>query len=94
VGVANFFWVNQLVMTRLLQIRYHLFSRMKTVGVVYSRNKLALRTRLRNLNLLSQLSVFHCFPDIHVHSEDFFKFVGGFLAFALIINTYLHAINY
>jgi len=36
------------------------------VGVAYSRNKLALRTRLQNLNLKSQISIFDIFRDIHV----------------------------
>jgi len=48
------------------------------VGVAYSRNKLALRSRLRNLNLKSQTSTFDSFRDIRVHIYDFFfKFVGG-----------------
>jgi len=46
------------------------------VGVEYSRNKLALRTRLRNLNLKSQFSIFDSFRDIRVHVYDFLKFVG------------------
>jgi len=51
------------------------------VGVAYSRKKLALRTRLRNLNLKSQFSVFDSFRDIRVHTYDFLKFVGVKLAF-------------
>jgi len=47
--------------------------------VAYSRNKRALRTRLRNLNLRSQFSIFDSFQDIHVHTYDFLKFVCGFL---------------
>jgi len=50
------------------------------VGVAYSRNKLALRLRLRNLNLKSQFSIFDSFPDIRVHTYDFLKFVGGLWA--------------
>jgi len=46
------------------------------VGVANSRNKLALRTRLRNLNLRSHFSVFDSFRDIRVHINDFLKFVG------------------
>jgi len=45
--------------------------------VAYSRNKRALHTRLRNLNLRFQFSIFDSFRDIHVHIYDFFKFVGG-----------------
>jgi len=43
------------------------------VGVAYSRNILALLTRLRNLNLKSQI---YNFRDIRVHIYDFLKFVG------------------
>jgi len=46
------------------------------VGVAYSRNQLALRTRLRNLNLKTQFSFFGIFRDISVHIFDFLKFVG------------------
>jgi len=44
----------------------------------YSRNKHALRARLRNLSLRSQFSVFDSFRDIHVHTSiyDFLRFVG------------------
>jgi len=42
----------------------------------YSRYKLALRLRLRNLNLRSQFSIFDSFRDIHAHTYDFLKFVG------------------
>jgi len=42
--------------------------------------KLALRTRLRNLNLKSQFSIFDSFRDISVHTYDFCKFVGGLWA--------------
>jgi len=47
------------------------------VGVAYSRNKLALRKRLRSLNLRSQFFIFDSFRDIRVHTYDFLKFVGG-----------------
>jgi len=52
----------------------------KNVGVrldvAYLRNKLALRTRLRNINLRSHFSIFDSFRDIRVHIYDFLKFVG------------------
>jgi len=44
--------------------------------VAYSRNKLSLRTRLRNLNLKFQFSIFDSFRDIYVYIYDFFEFVG------------------
>jgi len=50
------------------------------VGVAYSRNKLALRTRLRNPNLKSKCYVFYRFRDIRVHMDEFMKFVGGLWA--------------
>jgi len=37
---------------------------------LYSRNKLALRTRLRNLSLKSQFSIFDSFQNIRVHIYD------------------------
>jgi len=40
------------------------------------RNKLALRTRLRNLNLRSHFSTFDSFRYIRVHIYVFLKFVG------------------
>jgi len=55
------------------------------VSVAYSRNKLALRTRLRNLNLAYKATnlnlryhfcIFDSFPDVHVHIFDLMKFVG------------------
>jgi len=46
------------------------------VGVAYSRNKLALRTRLRNLNLRSPFSISDSFRYIRVHTYVFLKFVG------------------
>jgi len=48
--------------------------------VAYSRNKLALRTRLRNLNLRSHFSIFNIFRDIRVYIYDLLKFVGGLWA--------------
>jgi len=42
------------------------------VGVAYSRNKLALGTKLRNLNLRAQFSIFDSFRDIRVHIICFF----------------------
>jgi len=47
------------------------------VGVAYSGDKLALRSRLRNLNLRSPFSIFDSFRDIDVHINDFLKFVGS-----------------
>jgi len=46
------------------------------VGVPYSRNKLALRTTLQNLNLRSQFSIFDSVRDFRVNIYDFLKFVG------------------
>jgi len=46
------------------------------VGLAYSRNKLELRSRLRNLNLRSPFSIFDSFRDIDVHIYDFLKIVG------------------
>jgi len=52
------------------------------VGVAYSLNKLALRTRLRNSHIpISHFSIFDSFRDIRVHTYDFLKFVGGLCAF-------------
>jgi len=48
--------------------------------VAYSRNKLALGTRLRNLNPGAQFSIFDSFRYIHVHIYDFLKFVDGLWA--------------
>jgi len=45
------------------------------VGVASSRNKLALLTRLRNLNLRAQFSSL-IVSEIYVHIYDFLKFVG------------------
>jgi len=50
------------------------------VGVAYSRSKLSLCTRLRNLNLKSKLSNFDSFRDIDDHIYDFFKLVDGLWA--------------
>jgi len=48
--------------------------------VAYLRNKLMLRTGLRNLNLRSHFSILDSFRDIRVYMYDFFKFVGGLWA--------------
>jgi len=56
----------------------HSFGRI--VGVTYSRYKLALRARLRNLNLKSQFSIFDSFRGISVHNYEFLKILGGFWA--------------
>jgi len=55
----------------------HSFGRFVSVkvGEAYSRNKLALGTRLRNLNLKSRFSIFDSFRDIRVHIYDFLKFL-------------------
>jgi len=45
-------------------------------GVAYSRNKLALRTKLRNLKLKSQLSSFDSFQDIRVPLDNFLKILA------------------
>jgi len=55
------------------------------VGVAYSRNKLALSARLRNLNLRSQFSILDSFRDIHVHIYDFLRFVGVKVGVANVI---------
>jgi len=47
------------------------------MAVAYSRNK---HTKLRNLNLKTQLSIFDIFRDICDHIYDFLKFVGGLWA--------------
>jgi len=56
-----------------------------------SRNKHALPTRLRNLSLKSQFSIFDNFQDICVQIYDFFKFcgrlVGGLCAFKWPLHT-------
>jgi len=48
------------------------------VGVAYSCNKLALRIKLRNLNLKSQFSIFDSFRDIHSYLR-FFEVCGRFM---------------
>jgi len=50
------------------------------VGVAYSRNTLAPRTRPWNLNLNSQFSIFDSFRDIRVYIYVFLMFVGGLWA--------------
>jgi len=47
------------------------------VGVAYSRDKLALRTRLRNLNLKSQYSFLDSSEISAFIFTIFLKFVGG-----------------
>jgi len=65
------------------------------VGVAYSRNKHALRLRVRNLNLKSLFFIFDSFRDIRVHIYDFLKYVGGlwilkwaWLTYQFKLNTY------
>jgi len=74
--------------TNTFQLKFFIFQencgRHRFMGVrvivAYSRNKLALRTRLRNQNLKSKFSTFDSFRDVCVHFYDFLKFVGGLLA--------------
>jgi len=76
--VANFF------LARLVHFSYIFLSSMKIVGttglgglgVAHSRYKLALRSRIRNLNLKSQISICDIFREIRVPTYDFWKFVG------------------
>jgi len=63
------------------------------VSVAYSRNKLALRTRLRNLNLKTQLSIFESFRDNRVHTYDLLKSVGG-LCSVIRTKSHLHFTKY
>jgi len=63
------------------------------VGGAYSRNKLALRKRLRNLNMRSRFSIFDSFRDISVHIYDFLKFVGVKVGVANIFFPTLSAVN-
>jgi len=49
------------------------------VGVASSRNKLALRTKLWNLNLQYQLSIFDSFRDIRISYPRLFQVFGLFL---------------
>jgi len=53
--------------------------------VAYSRNKLALRARLRDLNLKSQFSILDSFRDISVNIYDLFKFVGVKVGVAIFL---------
>jgi len=50
------------------------------VGVAYLRNNLALRSNLRNLNLITKFSIFDIFRDIRVHIYDFLRFLSGLWA--------------
>jgi len=56
---------------------HHRFGRLVgvRVGVAYSRNKLALRTRVRNLSLKSQFSIFE-FPRYARFYLRFFEVCG------------------
>jgi len=49
---------------------------------------IALRSRLRNLNLKSQFSIFNSFRDIRVHMYDFLKLVGGLWALKRAWHTF------
>jgi len=86
VGVANLFLDQSIGIdeTNTFQVFIYYCGRHRLgrlggvrVGVAYSRNKLALRSRLRNLHLRSPFSIFDSFRDIDVHIYDFLKFVGG-----------------
>jgi len=63
------------------------------VGVASLRNKGALLIRLRNLNLRFQFSIFDSFPDIHVHTYDFLKFVGGLWTLKWAWQTFFGSID-
>jgi len=63
------------------------------VGVAYSRGIFALRTRLRNLNLKSQFSIFDNFPDIRAHFYDFLKFLGSLWALKCVCQTFVKSID-
>jgi len=69
----------------------HRLRRFVGVGlcVPYSRDKLALRTMLRILNLKSQFSILYSFRDICVHISDLLKFVGGLWTLKWAWKTFL-----
>jgi len=69
VGVANYFLDQSIGIDETNTFR---------VGVAYSRNKLALRIRLRNLNLKSQFSIFDSFRDPRSYLR-FFDVCGRFM---------------
>jgi len=58
------------------------------------RNKIALRTKLRNLNLKSKLSTFDSFREISVHMDDFLKFVGVAKIFLRLIDLLKRTNNF
>jgi len=60
------------------------------VGVAYSRDKLAVRIRLRNLNVRSQFSIFYSFRDIHVQIYDFFEVCGRFVGVKVGVANFIH----
>jgi len=47
------------------------------VVVAQLRNKFALRTKVKNLNLKTQHSSFNNFRNVNVHTHNFFTFLGG-----------------
>jgi len=95
-NLANFFWGQSIGIVETnfharknvnWNVSVNIFSSMKIVGatgvrvgVASSRNKLALGTRLRNLNLKSQFPIFDSFRDIRVQIYDFLKFMRGLWA--------------
>jgi len=58
----------------------------------HNRVTIRLRSRLRNLNLKSQFlssivsEIYSYFRDIHVHINDFLRFVGGLWALRGVAN--------
>jgi len=67
VGVANFFWRFVGVKVGVADFFFGLWALLAW---------LALRRRLRNLNLRSHFSIFDSFRYIRVHIYDFLKFMG------------------
>jgi len=90
--VANFFLGHSIGFDETNTFQVKFFSSVQILGakvvgglwavecVTYSRNKLTLRTKLRNLHLQSQFSIFDSFRDIRVHTYDFLKFVDDLWA--------------
>jgi len=73
VGVANFFWRFVGVKVGVADFFFGLWALLAW---------LALRRRLRNLNLRSHFSIFDSFRYIRVHIYDFLKFMGLALRWA------------
>jgi len=64
------------------------------VGVAKLRYKLAVRTRLRNLNLKSQFYIFDSFRYVRVYIYDFFEVCGRCKLFFASINRYGRTIQF